>query len=313
MMSRELASVGSKHRRAASWSFASGAGLCSLALFVAALLVGSGFTAAPANAQQIDPQPSQVEAAPPSATTPPAHPQAPLVTYEHGQLTIVAENATLGEVMTGLHNAMGTEVDVPAGSSGERVWVHLGPGSAHKVLSSLFANTDLDYILQGSATDPNGIRVVTLSVRSQDTKSGPAGEERASGPRGPHYVPNLAPAAEPVEAAPAPVTQEASAAPASAAPAAVAPVTPPAAGDSTAAASASSAPEVATPAPVQANMQPTGPPNVYPQTPQPTAAGFNPHPNPPATMTTDQVVQQLSNMYQQRRLMQTGQASSTPN
>lgn len=309
MMSRELASIGSKHRRAASWSFASGSRLCSWALFVAALLVGSAFAATPANAQQADPQPSQAE------TAPSAHPQdAPLVTYEHGQLTIVAENATLGDVMAALHNTMGTEVDVPAGSSGERVWAHLGPGSAHKVLSSLFANTDLDYILQGSATDPNGIRVVTLSVRSQDTKSGPAGEERASGPRGPRYVPNFAPAAEPVEAAPAPVTQEASAAPASAAPAAAAPVTAPTAGDSTAAAaSASPTPEVATPAPVQASMQPTGPPNVYPQTPQPTAAGFNPHPSPPATMTTDQVVQQLSNMYQQRRLMQTGQASSTPN
>jgi hypothetical protein len=311
MMSRYLAGVGTKRQRTVSSGVASGAGLCSLALFTAALL--AGFAAAPVNAQQGDPQPSQVETTPPPATAQPTPPPGPLVAYENGQLTIVAENATLGEVMTALHNIMGTEVEVPAGSSGERVWAHLGPGSAHKVLSSLFANTDLDYILQGSATDPNGIRMVTLSVRSQDAKSGPAGEERASGPRGPHYVPNLASTPEPVEPAPAPAAQEASAASASAAPASAAPATPAAAGDSTVAASASSTPEVATPAPVQAGMEPTGPPNVFPQTPQPSAAGFNPHPSAPATMTTDQVVQQLSNMYQQRRLMQTGQASSTPN
>jgi len=60
-------------------------------------------------------------------------------------------------------------------------------------------------------------------------------------------------------------------------------------------------------------MTPTGTPNIFPQTPQPSAGSFNPHPSPPPTMSTDQMVQQLSNMYQQRRQMQQGQASSTPN
>jgi hypothetical protein len=224
--------------------------------------------------------------------------------------------------LTLLRNTMGTEVDLPAGSAGERVWAHLGPGSAHKVLSDLFANTDLDYILQSSSSDPNAIRVVTLSVRSQDTgKSAPAGVESASeGRRPPRYVAPVAAAPAP-EPEPVPAQQEASAgaASASAAPAPGAPAAQPPAADSSSAAassgatSASPTTEPSTPAPVQASMEPTGPSNVYPQTPQPTAGSFNPHPTAPPNMNSDQMVQQLTNMYQQRRQMQTGQASSTPN
>jgi hypothetical protein len=95
------------------------------------------------------------------------------------------------------------------------------------------------------------------------------------------------------------------------------PAAPPAAADtaSSDSASAATAPPTDATSKVaeQVGMLPTGPSNVYPQTPQPSAGSFNPHPTPPPSMSTDQMVQQLTNMYQQRRQMQQGQANSTPN
>jgi len=320
MMSRHLGAVGTKREMSFRWNAPSGAGLLRLAIFTAAL-AATGLAAVRANAQQgPQPQPaSQAQSAPVAADAPHSS-AAPLVTYEHGQLTIVAENASLSDVMAALHSAMGTEVDIPAVSASERVWVHLGPGSAHKILSDLFANTDLDYIVQGSATDAGAIRSVVLSVRIPDSgpsKNGPITSPVESAARKRF---GSAPAAEPEpDAAPAqaptPTAQEAASA---AAPATSAmPAAPPAAADT---ASSDSAPAATAPptdatskVAEQAGMLPTGPSNVYPQTPQPSAGSFNPHPTPPPSMSTDQMVQQLTNMYQQRRQMQQGQANSTPN
>jgi len=256
-----------------------------------------------------------VQSAPAAADIAPHAATTPLVTYEHGQLSIVAENASLSEVMAALHIAMGTEVDIPAGSASERVWAHLGPGSAHKILIDLFANTDLDYIVQGSPTDAGGIRSVTLSLRAPDGgtgKTGPMSSPVESAARkrfGSAPVPEPEPEPE-ATPAPAPAPQEASAA-AATAPAAPAPPAADSASSDTpsvpAAPPTDGTPKVAE----QASMTPTGTPNVFPETPQPSSGAFNPHPTPPPSMSTDQMVQQLTNMYQQRRQMQQG--GSTPN
>lgn len=271
-----------------------------------------------ANAQTAPLQTAPAQGSTGSTAAPPSHPTgAPVVTYENGQLTIVAENATLADIMSELRKAMGTEVELPAGSSGERIWAHLGPASAHKVLSDLLANTDLNYIIQGSRTDAGAIQTVTLSVRLPDAGTGKGGPvETAANRRGARVAPQPAPEPEP---GPEPVPQETAAA-------SVAPSTPaasqgtdsaaPAAAASTASADASSSaalapPDASTPStPTSASMSPTGAPNIYPQTPQPSAGSFNAHPSLPASMSTDQMVQQLSNMYQQRRQMQQSQAGS---
>jgi hypothetical protein len=280
----------------------------------------------PASAQQGPSQASQAQAATPATPVASQHATAPLVTFENGQLTIVAENVSLAEVMAAIHNAMGTQVEIPPGSSTDRVWAHLGPGSAHRILSDLLANTELDYIIQGSPSDNGGIRSVTLSVRAPDSGPGKNGAmsspiESAAERRNPRFGSIPASASEPQpEAAPAPAPTPQEAASAAtvtpAAPAAPA-ATPAADGSSSDSASAPVAPSTdGTPKLAEqasASMTPTGPPNVFPQTPQPSAGSFNPHPSPPPSMSTDQVVQQLANMYQQRRQMQTGQASSTPN
>ena len=89
------------------------------------------------------------------------------VTYVDGQLTITAENSLLSDILSALHAAMGAEIDLPPSASGERIWVRLGPGPARKVVSELLSGTDLNFVIQGSATDAEGIHSVLLTPHSE--------------------------------------------------------------------------------------------------------------------------------------------------
>jgi hypothetical protein len=262
--------------------------------------------------------PAPQDAQAPAQPTPAPRPAVPVVLYKDGQLTIVAENVTLSEIMSALHSAMGTQIDLPAGASSERIWAHLGPASAHKVLSDLLGNTDLNYIIQGSPSVAGAIQSVTLSARAPDGAPGKGSSSaspienalaRRGGRVGPDTVPEPEPAAAP-EAAPAP--QEAAAAAPSAPSSTPAATTPAAAqsADATPPAAVDPPDTVDSHEPTAAGLTPTGAPNVIPQTPQPSAGSFNPHPSPPPSMSTEQVVQQLANMYQQRRQMQQNQNGS---
>src|SRR6266481_1806823 len=89
------------------------------------------------------------------------------VSYEDGQLTIVAENSKLGDILAAVSERMGADIEIPASASDERIWVRLGPGPARRVLAALLGGTDLDYIIQASETDPEGIQSVLLAPRTK--------------------------------------------------------------------------------------------------------------------------------------------------
>src|SRR6266478_1907461 len=89
------------------------------------------------------------------------------VSYEDGQLTIVAENSKLGDILAAVSERMGADIELPASASDERIWVRLGPGPARRVLAALLGGTDLDYIIQASETDPEGIQSVLLTPRTK--------------------------------------------------------------------------------------------------------------------------------------------------
>jgi hypothetical protein len=201
------------------------------------------------------------------------HAPEPIATYEHGQLTIVAENVRLSDIMSALHNLMGTEVDLPAGASEERIWARLGPGPARKVLSDLLSSTDLNYIIQGSTKDVGGIQSVTLTPRT-DAAPGKISIPTESAERmGGRRLPGNRSGAEAPDqdvSVPQEPTAAADTAPAAPAPSVAAAVEPP-----------------STPADAQF--------------PVPTSIA---HPGPPASLTTDQMAQQLANMYQQRKQIQ---------
>jgi hypothetical protein len=88
------------------------------------------------------------------------------VTYEDGQLTIIAENSTLSDVMKALREALGTEFDLPTSAASERIWVRLGPGPARRVLRDLLDSTEFNYVIQAS-DDESGIRSISLTARTK--------------------------------------------------------------------------------------------------------------------------------------------------
>jgi len=104
------------------------------------------------------------------------------VTYENGQLTIIAENSPLSDILRQLHALMAVEVDFGGSAGGERMWARLGPGPPRKVVSELLSYTELNYVIQASSTDADGIQSVSLDERA---KGGPLGaaDAPASGDR----------------------------------------------------------------------------------------------------------------------------------
>jgi hypothetical protein len=162
------------------------------------------------------------EAAP--QTSPQANPtaaehptvKAPQITYEDGQLTVIAENSSLSDVMKALRSALGADIDLPAGGVDQHIWVHLGPGPARRVLRDLLDGTEFNYVMQASDSDPDGIRSVLLTPRSKSTGGetagspersamrkmpGHTGSEAASGPEPENSSPEPVASVEPAPAA----------------------------------------------------------------------------------------------------------------
>jgi len=200
------------------------------------------------------------------------------VSYEDGQLTIIAENSKLGDILAAVSERMGADIELPASASDERIWVRLGPGPARRVLAALLGGTDLDYVIQASDTDPEGIQSVLLTPRTRAaavavvTTGRPvssAGQARGASRRDPQPNRGLAeiPGREnstepvpPVEAPPASAEQQ----------------------------------------PAAAELQPSL------DTPEPDADKSTPK-------TSEQMIQKLQNMYQQRKQMQQDRKPPAPN
>jgi hypothetical protein len=203
----------------------------------------------------------------------------PQITYdEQGQLTIIAENSRLSEVMSALRAAMGADIDLPPSVARQGIWVRLGPGPARKVLRDLLDNTELDYVIQASDTDPDGIKSVLLTLRTKAGESAVNGSRMARVTDRKNPAKGSSPSEEPDQDSPAPVE---SAAVSDTAPAA--PPLPPA--DAQSAAS---------------NVQ------LSPEVRDPSLS------RPAAGASSEQMIQQLQSMYQQRRQMQLQQGQKPP-
>jgi hypothetical protein len=201
----------------------------------------------------------------------------PEIIYKDGQLTIVAENSLLSEVMSALRSVMGADVDLPASAASQRIWVRLGPGPARRVLRDLLDNTELNYVIQASETDTEGIRSVMLTLRSKAGEQGGPGSQmaRAAGRR------NQLASSTPTE-----VPEQESSTPS----------------ESTAAANLTPA-DSPVPSPSAQSVS-IVPPSI-PGAPQPASIK-------PGAGSTDQMIQQLQSMYEQRRQLQMQQNRKPP-
>jgi hypothetical protein len=115
----------------------------------------------PVKQEQPAPAPAIV-AAPPAELTLEQKPAVPpKVTYQNNQLTIVAENSTLGDVLRAVKVQTGATIDLPANTNA-RVVANLGPGPSRDVLAHLLNGTLFNYVLLGTVNDPAAVGKIIL-------------------------------------------------------------------------------------------------------------------------------------------------------
>lgn len=120
--------------------------------------------------------PTQVVAAPTQPVVPPTLNQQPAtppqVSYQNGALSITAENSTLGDILREVQKCTGASIEVPANAT-ERVVTRIGPAPPRDVLASLLNGSSFNYVMVGSAADPNALTTVMLSPRVGGAASQP--------------------------------------------------------------------------------------------------------------------------------------------
>ena len=115
--------------------------------------------------KQEEPAPAPQPPPPPPPTLEQMPASAPQVFFRNGQLTIVARNSTLGDILRAVHTQTGASVDVPPNAT-ERVVSNLGPGPARDVLASLLNGSHFNYVMLGSPSDPRMVQRIILTSKS---------------------------------------------------------------------------------------------------------------------------------------------------
>lgn len=84
----------------------------------------------------------------------------PAVVYRNGELTIDAPNSTLSDILRGVRDETGTDIEMPA--ENDRVTTHLGPAPLRKVVADLLKGSRYNYILLGLPSNPKGLSRIVL-------------------------------------------------------------------------------------------------------------------------------------------------------
>jgi hypothetical protein len=108
-------------------------------------------------------------------------PVPPQVTYKDGLLTIVAPNSTLGDILRAVREQTKAEIEVPIAN--DRVVTRLGPGPVQQVMSDLLNGSRFNYVLMGSADNPDALtRVVLVAKPKADMPAAAAQQQAANQP-----------------------------------------------------------------------------------------------------------------------------------
>ena len=143
----------------------------------------------PAVQPQPAPVPQQAAPVPEPPPTPEHGPASPAeVTFRNGQLTIVARNSTLSDVLNQVRSKTGASIDMPAAPSNDRVVGQFGPGAPRDVMAQLLNGSHFDYVMVGSPSDPAGLKKVVLTAKM----NGPMPAPQPSNPNPPQaYNPGM--------------------------------------------------------------------------------------------------------------------------
>ncbi|MGH9511018.1 MAG: hypothetical protein ACRD2U_02665 [Terriglobales bacterium] len=105
----------------------------------------------------------------PTAVMPPA--PAAHVTYTNGQLTVMAENVPLKDVLNEIGKKTGATIEIPNGSATEPIFANIGPGSVRDVLVALLNGTKFNYVMLGSQSASNDLEKIVLTPADQATEA----------------------------------------------------------------------------------------------------------------------------------------------
>jgi len=108
----------------------------------------------------------------------------PQVSYSNGQLTVVAQNSTLSDILNAVHQQTGAIIEMP-GNASERVVMHLGPGPAREVLAALLNGSHFDYVMVGTAENPASVAHVILTAKSAGANAASPVQQAQSQPTPP--------------------------------------------------------------------------------------------------------------------------------
>jgi hypothetical protein len=98
-------------------------------------------------------------------------PVPPQVSFQNGQLSIVAPNSTLGDILRAVRKQTGAEIEIPAAN--DRVVTHLGPGPVRDVMAELLNGSRFNYVLLGSAENASLLTRVVLVAKTGQENGGP--------------------------------------------------------------------------------------------------------------------------------------------
>jgi hypothetical protein len=140
--------------------------LCS-AVFASAATQSAKSQKISSKAAPVPAQPAPVaQATPPPELTPEQGPSSPPeVTFQGGQLMILARNSTMGDVLNAVRQKTGAAVEMPTVSN-ERVVGQFGPGAPRDVIAQLLNGSHYDYVLVGSPADPGALKKIVLMAKA---------------------------------------------------------------------------------------------------------------------------------------------------
>jgi hypothetical protein len=101
-----------------------------------------------------------------------------VVTYQNGQLTIEANNASLIDVLREVCKQIGAELDSQIVAD-ERVFNVLGPGPTREVLGALLRNSHFNYAMAESPNDPNALASVVVFPKTKGSTQQGTGDSGA--------------------------------------------------------------------------------------------------------------------------------------
>ena len=114
-------------------------------------------------------------------------PVPPQVSYQNAQLTIVAPNSTLGDILRAVRKQTGAEIEIP--SAPERVVTHLGPGPAREVVAELLNGSRFNYVLLGSPENDGLLTRVVLVAKTGPENVSPSNGTTLAEQQQPGMVP----------------------------------------------------------------------------------------------------------------------------